>query len=376
MSTPAIKGWCPGAHRPMMSGDGLVLRVRPFAGELSAEQVLGLCALAETYGNGMLDLTSRANLQIRGVSQSEFTEVLTGLDSLNLIDVDPAVEGHRNVLMPATWARGDLTHRLHNALLKTLPQLPVLPEKMGFAIDTAGEACLTDGSADFRFECDEHGALLLRADGADLGRRVTEADAMDALIELAAWFHRTGGIGNGRMARHLPHVPLPKQWAVARPRAQIAETVPGKTGFGLVLGAPFGKMRTSDLRTLMDSSGASALRLMLGRMFMVKDAQIDHAPGFVTQLSRLMQVHACPGTPFCPQATVSTIQLAQSLAARTQGSVHVSGCAKGCAFPRSAKLTLVGRDGQFDLVSGGRPWDAPSQCGLAPSELSDLKDLI
>ena len=29
MSAPVIQGWCPGALRPMMSGDGLVVRVRP-----------------------------------------------------------------------------------------------------------------------------------------------------------------------------------------------------------------------------------------------------------------------------------------------------------------------------------------------------------
>ena len=29
MSAFEIKGWCPGALRPMLSGDGLVVRVRP-----------------------------------------------------------------------------------------------------------------------------------------------------------------------------------------------------------------------------------------------------------------------------------------------------------------------------------------------------------
>ncbi|MEM8578629.1 MAG: hypothetical protein AAGF60_12320, partial [Pseudomonadota bacterium] len=57
---PNVKGWCPGAHRPMLSGDGLVVRVRPFAGSLSQAQALGLCDLAERFGSGALDLTSRA----------------------------------------------------------------------------------------------------------------------------------------------------------------------------------------------------------------------------------------------------------------------------------------------------------------------------
>ena len=55
MSAVAIKGWCPGALRPMQSGDGLVVRVRPFGGRLEAAQVAGIADLAERYGNGLID---------------------------------------------------------------------------------------------------------------------------------------------------------------------------------------------------------------------------------------------------------------------------------------------------------------------------------
>lgn len=53
----------------MMSGDGLIVRIRPRLGRLTREQSLGLCALSQSEGNGILDLTSRANLQMRGVQQ-------------------------------------------------------------------------------------------------------------------------------------------------------------------------------------------------------------------------------------------------------------------------------------------------------------------
>ena len=69
MSAPVVQGWCPGAHRPMMSGDGLVVRVRPRLARLSAAQTLGLCDLALRFGNGTIDLTNRANLQLRGVAE-------------------------------------------------------------------------------------------------------------------------------------------------------------------------------------------------------------------------------------------------------------------------------------------------------------------
>ncbi|MGK7654247.1 hypothetical protein ACSQ76_18125 [Roseovarius sp. B08] len=207
---PIVKGWCPGAHRPMMSGDGLVVRVRPFRGELTKAQVLALCDLSRRYGNGVIDLTSRANLQLRGVTEADHPALLAALDTLGLIDADPAIEGHRNILVPARRDAGGLTDRLYDRVLATLPDLPDLPQKMGFAIDTGPAACLVDGSADFRFERDASGALLLRADGAAKARPVTEASATSALLDLAHWFTETGGHASGRMARHLATHPFHK----------------------------------------------------------------------------------------------------------------------------------------------------------------------
>ena len=99
----------------------------------------------------------------------------------------------------------------------------------------------------------------------------------------------------------------------------------------------------------------------------VRDAR---RPGFVSQPgSPLMAAHACPGAPACAAASVETRPLALALAGRVGGSLHVSGCAKGCALPRAADVTLVGRDGAFDLVRGGASWDVPARRGLAPDAL-------
>ena len=47
MSAASVKGWCPGALRPMLSGDGLVVRVRPFGGRIDTAQIAGLAQLAD-----------------------------------------------------------------------------------------------------------------------------------------------------------------------------------------------------------------------------------------------------------------------------------------------------------------------------------------
>ena len=38
----SVKGWCPGAYRPMMSGDGLIVSIRESLGRLNSAQEQGL----------------------------------------------------------------------------------------------------------------------------------------------------------------------------------------------------------------------------------------------------------------------------------------------------------------------------------------------
>ena len=74
--------------------------------------------------------------------------------------------------------------------------------------------------------------------------------------------------------------------------------------------------------------------------------------------------------PLCSRATVTAQEdalklgrLAQGLSLRGIG-LHVSGCAKGCASSNAAKVTLVGRDGHYDLVRDGIASDPPLRTGL------------
>ena len=149
---PQIKGWCPGAYKPMMSGDGLIVRIRPRLGRLDADQTKALCALSHRFGNGSLELTSRANVQLRGISQDAHEDVLQELHEADLLDISPDTENRRNILTTPDWHHGDLTTRLYDALIARLDHLPVLPAKMGVALDTGQAPLLTQDPGDFRFE--------------------------------------------------------------------------------------------------------------------------------------------------------------------------------------------------------------------------------
>ncbi|WP_170426532.1 cobalamin biosynthesis protein CobG [Ruegeria arenilitoris] len=367
MSAPIVQGWCPGAHRPMMSGDGLVVRVRPRLARLDADQALGLCDLADRFGNCSIDLTNRANLQLRGVEEHDHQALLKELAALNLLDAEPGIEVRRNILVTPLYQAGDLTARLTQELIDRLAELPTLPAKFGFAIDTGPERLLTLDSADIRLETSADG-LILRADGCETGLSVTEADAIDRVIALATWFSENYTPEARRMARVVKA--LPQEWQGSAPGPVGAKPQPGPCGLGTLYGAAFGSLPARKLYDLIDDSGAAALRVTPWRMILLEGGAAIPAPEFVTDGSDpLMTTDACPGAPFCPQAQVETRDIARALASRVPGSLHVSGCAKGCARMGAADVTLIGHNGRFDLVNQGRAGDEPSQTGLTEETL-------
>lgn len=374
MSRPDAKGWCPGAYKPMMSGDGLVVRVRPVMARLTKAQVLGLCETSEKFGSGLIDLTSRANLQIRGVKEADHEAVLSALEALGLLPDDPALESRRNILIPPLWTAGDETHRVASELVARLEEFPDLPPKMGHAIDLQSGPQLSDKSADFRLERDTNGGLMLRADGASRGHVVTVETAVDALLDMARWFVDTNGPTRRRMAAHVALTPLPAAWQAVLPAAPQKPPVPGDTSFGAVFGVAFGQFEATQLTTLITATKADGMRVTPWRLFLLEGADMVDTEMFITDThDPLLHVDACPGAPLCNSATVETRQLARQLASQLSTPLHVSGCAKGCALPRPCATTLVGNSGAIDLVKNGHPWDAPVKTGLSPDILLEAR---
>lgn len=367
-----VRGWCPSAHRPMMSGDGLLVRVKPRLGRLTFAEVSTLCDLADRFGSGMIDVTARANLQLRGVAEADHPALLDALVEAGLVEPDAGDEAGRNVTVTPFWTTDDLTVRLHDRVTEVLAAVD-LPGKMGVVLDTGPAPLLQGVSGDFRFETTETGALLLRAEGAERGLELTEAEAPAALTGMIRWFLETGGAQAGRMGRHLKSCPLPEDWQQVRPGRSAGRPGLGSLIDGRMFGVPFGSTDAATLRALMTATGAKALRLTPWRMLYLEAAAPAEVPGILTEPHPVMSVSACPGAPLCSQATVSTRDVARDLAAVFDGTIHVSGCAKGCARPSSAELTLVGREGRFDLVRNGRAGDTPVETGLTAAEVRVLE---
>jgi precorrin-3B synthase len=162
------------------------------------------------------------------------------------------------------------------------------------------------------------------------------------------------------------------------PNAVLPPPEPGLCAVGACIAPVFGQIAAADLRGLA-ATATAGLRITPWRMIVLPGVtdlgavdisdDLIAAPG-----DPLLSVVACTGAPGCPQSSVETRALARSLAPTLPAGsrLHVSGCAKGCALPKRAPLTLVGRDGRFDLVENGAPWDEPARRGLAPPDLAPL----
>jgi precorrin-3B synthase len=375
MTTPVIKGYCPGALRPMISGDGWVIRIRPFMGRLDPAQVAGIAALADQYGNGKIDISSRANLQIRGVTEQGYPALMSELGTLGLLDADTVTEGRRNILVTPFWKTGAPTEALCAALTEALASadIPDLHGKFGFAVDTGETPVLTTASADIRFERDADGGLLLAAEGSELAKPVQPRDAVKEALSLARWFAERRQ-GHKRMAGLLETgLALPEGFTHPRQR-QMYNPAPALIPEGVLVGIAFGQLSA---KTLAQLAALGGLRLTPWRMMLIEGAQeMPDIEGLVTDpADPRLRVIACTGAPDCLQGRAETRPVARVLAADLSPGqmIHISGCAKGCAHPGAARRTIVATDTGFDLIAHGRASDPPM---ARFTSLHDLKEAL
>jgi precorrin-3B synthase len=331
-----VKGWCPGALRPMESGDGLIARVRPWCGAFSVAQAGGLAEIAERLGNGHIDLTRRANLQIRGLREEGLPGLHDALDRLGLLDPDPATEAARNIMVgPLASAKvRALAEQLSRALTEDR-RIAALPAKFGWLVDGGGPLSIVGERGDIALYITDAG-VALRVDGQWL-----DGGSIEAALEAAS---------GGTLA-------LPKLDIVPQPGRRRLGRLGGVTG----MAAPFGRLEASQLRPLVGfatAAGASEIRLSPWRALYV-DAEVElpvELGLIVGENDPLLRIDACPGAPACRSATVDTRRMARRLTGFA-GTLHVSGCAKGCARSAPADLTLVGEDGRYGVVRNGTTRD-------------------
>jgi precorrin-3B synthase len=110
-------------------------------------------------------------------------------------------------------------------------------------------------------------------------------------------------------------------------------------------------------------------------LFLEGADSIPDNEGLITSANHpWLNTTACTGAPGCLQALARTRELARALAPHVPpgAHLHVSGCAKGCAHPAPATVTLCATRDGFDLIRNGRAGDTSVRAGLGEEELLSL----
>jgi len=398
------RGWCPGALRPMLTGDGLLVRVRITGGVVPPALARALAQAAVEHGNGLIDLSARANLQLRGVREESLPRLQASLGTLGLLDGDEAAEQVRNV-MASPLAGIDPTAVDISALVRELEAALVaardlhgLPAKFFFAVDGGGVLPL-DVEADVGITAVPAGLFRIAAAGHGVAE-VAATGVVPAALDLARTFLASRSGDERRMSQLMQRSAsgaTTQQPPSLTPRlstrdAPLAGWVPLLADIGaFAVAIPFGRLNAGQLVGLADLAQAhgAALRLTPWRAILLAPLKADDAAnitrrvdalGLVTDAANpLLHIAACPGSPACLSGEADVQADARRLAAALRpslpdgASLHLSGCPKGCARREPATISLTADSGRYALAFHARA-DDPRQTG--PMALDEVRDFL
>ena len=346
----------------MARSDGSLARIRRPGGRIDAEGLDTVAEVAERWGNGIVEITNRANLQLRGIRPESSSAVAGALTDSGL-SFGAAGDLRRNLLLGPL---GDLDptavdySKLLDPILAQLDsdrRLDSLSDKFGIAMDGGGSWPLTARRAAVVASAgDDAGTAVIRCSWGP-PRTVARSDLV---AELAA-----------AAVSSLDH-PYRSVVAPGTPGRTAPATGPLGRGPGWVGAMPaLGRTDVSTLRGLSElarrhSRGSLRLTPWRGVVF-AQPSDPDRLQDSLGRLGLVVEpddpaasVVACAGTRGCTSALTDAMGDARLvIRARrerrsTAAAIHVSGCAKCCAQRERAAVALIGVEpGRYDLYRDG-----------------------
>lgn len=343
---------CPGALRLHEAADGWLARVRIPGGRVSAAQALALAATAEELGSGLVDLTSRANLQLRGLSEDAAALLAARLREAGLLP-SPAHERVRNVLASPLAGRDPRAlidgTRLCAALDRAICADPVLirlPGRFQFGVED-GSGALDGADADVLLAAIAPDEVEVRLGGAATGARADVAGAPALAVAAARAFlaaREAAGTGAWRIAE-LPSAHRVEFGSPSDPNSTRSAAAPalGPHGGAAVTAlVPLGRLDAAQLRGL--AWLAPELRVSPWRTVTLVDLPDADAADELRALGLVLDAEsgwqrltACAGLGACPRARLDVRAAAGTRAARrraTDPPEHWSACPRRCGQPR------------------------------------------
>ncbi|MER8417342.1 precorrin-3B synthase [Mesorhizobium sp. M1329] len=442
MNAFSRRGACPALSAPMQTGDGLLVRLNPVAGGLSPKSLIGLGESALRHGNGIMEVTARGSLQIRGLTAESArllamevdalgiavrtgvpveTGPLAGLDPQEIADPRPLAERIRAAIEEAGLAQrlgpkvsvvvdggGQLAMDAVTADVRLAAMRTGARTQWQVAVTDDGQTAMLLVMAEQDAACDIAIAILRMI--AEKGRDAHARDLTERqLRSLASWrsFAPPSVLpdispARGEIAPSSRFSPISaeEELAVKLPISPLAGEMSGRTegsvqdrlplklsestpspiglfplngsAIALGIGLPFGSMPAQKLIGLTQYAltlGVTEIRLAPGRALLLLGLsqaaclslqKTAATVGVVTDAADpRTRIAACPGAPACASGRIATRDIAEIIATENRDlldsslTLHISGCAKGCARPGPAALTLVGGENGAGLVVDG-----------------------
>lgn len=365
------RGACPALSVPMMTGDGLLARIA-LTDAISPQELAQICRLALKHGNGMLDISARGNLQVRGLTEASAPRLDADVRAMNLplrdglaVEIPPLAGLDPNEIADP--------RPLAEAIRKRARGITGLAPKMAVVVDGHGLLRHANLLADIRLVAQATPSgirwkILLGGTEASAGilAVVDETTAAKMTLETLDQLARRGKFARGRDLA----AALPAHHGEVQRRSPFALHPLSGDLWAVGLGSAYGQAKAESLLALCEmvqTLGIKATKPALDHSLIffgsrsACDALSSYAErnGFVVRADDPRgSVAACPGSPACSSAYIDTHSLArfaiEELPDLLDGSfkLHVSGCTKGCAHPQATALTLCGTAEGVALVAG------------------------
>ena len=379
---------CPTIAAPMETGDGLLARLPP-AGPLSAGTLLAICEAARRFGNGVVEITARGSIQVRGLSTATVAPFSAALAEAGIVDRRPAIVSPPLAGLDPTEVTDvrPFVASLRDAVAAEGIAERLAP-KTSVVVDGGGVLHLDAIDADLRLVATSDGGFHLAIGGtAATAQPVGLVAADGALTATRTVLGMIADLGPAARGRDLDATEVAAaavrggpRGASAPPRRPPAESIglhalrDGTVAIGI--GLPFGQTDAATLAALVGAAGdcgAVGFVPAPGRTCLAIGLPPENAARYRDRAASLgfivrsddpgCSVVACAGAPACAAglmpARAVAAEVARAAAPMLDGSVtvHVSGCAKGCAYPRPAELTFVGSERGAGVVVAGRAGD-------------------
>nr|WP_256834205.1 precorrin-3B synthase [Pseudomonas oleovorans] len=390
MPTSVRPSACPGLLRIVPALDGGICRIKLPGGVLLGTQARAIAEAARQHASGVLELTNRSNLQIRGVLPGQEAPLIDALLGAGLGPRVAAADDVRNLMLsPAAGldpqARLDVRPLAGQLLdlLQDTPALHALSPKFALQLDGGEALAMRAHPHDLWLVAENEQHLLLGLAGCPFEApvaRVETTQVVRLVRQLLLLFLELATPEQSRMRQLLQQIPVdellqrlqtrldfplqpvPVNWqpsaTLMRPPAGIYPQAQRSLCM-VAAGAQLGRLHAEQLLALADLSerhGDGELRLtpwqgvLLGNVQEAASGELLAALGELGLLTHidepLLGLVACTGSAACARGLADSKHHALHLAellhesgARPQ--VHLSACPRSCASARVQPYTLL-----------------------------------